>query len=188
MPTRHALDVERKVFMGYIGAQIFLQPGAVVAAARPRHEIVDKGLGVGSADQSINVGELGEGKIWCCPFARNPAHRCARAKSVANVQRARKLSDLKPRITGKALVAALAGEHYFVALRPHLVRQREQRSGGSVEHWAFRRSNEGGVGVGNEIGPGFDHSRPAANGACSLCGFLPLVAWGVGATDSTTWE
>ena len=90
-------NIEVKILIGYIGAQFFLQPGAVVAAARPRHEIVDEGLGVGSADQGVDVGEFSEGEIWCCPFARNSAGRRARAESVANVEHTRKLPNLKPR-------------------------------------------------------------------------------------------
>ena len=80
MPARHALNIEVKILIGYIGAQFFLQPGAVVAAARPRHEIVDEGLGVGSANQGVDVGEFSEGEIGCCPFARESAGRRARAE------------------------------------------------------------------------------------------------------------
>src|SRR5262245_65531972 len=124
MPTAHALQVKSEVLVGDERSQTLLQLGAIVAVARGRHEIVHDGLRMRSADHGVDARELTKAQVACRHFARDAADARARAETVADIELARGLSDLKPDIAGECFVGALAGEDGLVAFARHVAAMR----------------------------------------------------------------
>ena len=68
MPTPHALEVEVEVLIGDVGAELFLQPRAVIAVARRGDEIVEDRLRVRATDHGVDAAERHRSRDLASPI------------------------------------------------------------------------------------------------------------------------